>query len=368
MTVAVPLAASPAGPETFPVSAVAADGAPAIPREIVVPPPDLPSTGEAGPIGPLAVVFGAGRTADTASGLRSGLVGVSAMTGEYRFVDLPGRAYAEHGGVTFVELSPRGRRIAYRIGTPDRVDGFASLDTVTGQVDVRRIPSRFGLSARVVTWVSERTVLLRYAKTQRSGDGGLEPGRTTYVRWTPGGPFRRVGRPAATVVRWQRYGVLNTEVSPGGTRAAGHLGAGPQLHLVVADSLRPPVRPRRLRVGMPVWLILRWADERHLLVRAGRRPDRVGVHRVDVVTGETELLVREDVGRTSPPPRYASELWAAPTVERPTPDPAGAGERVADGRTWVVAALTGTGLLLGIALGRRRFQRSSRSAASTARS
>lgn len=190
-----------------------ADTAPAIPERLVTPDPDLPTLGEAGPIGRLAVVFGAAQAAETTSGLRSGLVGVSATTGEYRFIDLPDRAYAENGGVDFIELSPRGRRLAYRIGGPARVNGFAALDTVTGRVTTRRVPSRFGLSARVITWVSEQTLLVRYAKSQRSEEGGLEPGRARYYRWTPGGPLQMI-RDVDASGHWP--GRTVTRISPEG--------------------------------------------------------------------------------------------------------------------------------------------------------
>jgi len=282
-------------------------------------------------------------------------VGVSATTGDYRFIDLPGRAYAEHGGVDYIELSPRGRQIAYRIGGPERVDGFASLDTATGKVTTERVPSRFGLSAQVITWVSEQTLLVRYATSQRREEGGLEPGRARYYRWTPGGPLRPTERSNSIKVAWQLDGVLNTEVNPEGTRAAGHHGAGPALHVVVADSLRPPVRARRLRIGVPVWQILRWADESHLLLRAGRRPDRVSVYRVNVDTGAKKLLVREDVARYHPPPRYASALWSRPTAARPLPDNAAARRQDQNGQTttWLPFAAGGGALLLLIAASRR---------------
>jgi hypothetical protein len=269
------------------------------------------------PLGPVAVVFGAEQRVDTPYGSRSGLVGVSATTGEYRFIDLPRRAYAESGGVSYVDLSPDGRQIAYRIGDSERIRGFASLDTVTGEIRTRPVPSRFGLSAQIVTWLSDRTMLVRYAETRPRDEGGFEPGPHRYYRWTPGGPLRPTDPPPPVRVPWDVPGVLNTEVNAERTRAAGHRGTGPALQVVVADSLQPPVRAERLRIGLPVWLILQWTDERHLLVRAGRRPDGIGVYRVDVTTGEAELLVREDNDhRHHPPPRYASALWARPTVAR----------------------------------------------------
>jgi hypothetical protein len=339
-------------------AAASADSRPAIPDRIVAPDPQLPTMEQGGPVGPVAVLFGAERTSDDGV-RRNGLVAVSATSGEYRFVELPRRAYAEDGAsIRFFALSPDGRRIAYRLAAPDdpdRVVGLASYDTVTGDLTTRRVPTRHGLSAQILEWTSERELLVRYAHLRRRPEGGLEPGTLRHLTWDGVGSLRPMPAPRRLSVDWAREGVLNTEVNPSGTRAAGHFASPGPLPVWVADSLEPPVRARRLRIGLPVWLILRWEDERHLLLRAGRRPDAVGVYRVDVVTGAKQLLVREDIPfRSQPPPRYASGLWDRPTVERPlpprTPTPAagplGGPAGVVALTGGVVAALVGAGWLL----------------------
>ena len=82
------------------------------PDRFFEPSPWLDGTDEAGPIGPLVAVIPAKRR--DWSTTTNGVVGVSATTGEYRFLDLAG-ARTNPREPTDVELSPQGGHVAYWI-------------------------------------------------------------------------------------------------------------------------------------------------------------------------------------------------------------------------------------------------------------
>src|SRR5262245_59517516 len=95
----------------------------------------LPGTDRAGPLGPIAALVPTVR--HTWTGDENGVVGVSATTGEYRFVDLPGLAVDDALDGSW-SLSPDGRFIAYLYRddgahvAPGAATGVALYDTSTG--------------------------------------------------------------------------------------------------------------------------------------------------------------------------------------------------------------------------------------------
>ncbi|MCW2756016.1 MAG: hypothetical protein JWQ32_3427 [Marmoricola sp.] len=157
--------------------------APALPENIYRPPTHLDGTAEKGPLGQLAVLSGAQR------GSSAGLFGISARTGEYRFLDLPNDLGA--GGV----LSPDGNHIVYWLG-PDaghhanpnspRARGAAIYDTRTGVVQRAAFPSQDGVATGELSWFDDATVLLSYRANGR-GVGriwrlGSEPNPASYAQ------------------------------------------------------------------------------------------------------------------------------------------------------------------------------------------
>lgn len=157
------------------------DGRLAIPNQIWVPNPWTPGTADAGPIGPLALIATAPRHTSWWHTEENALFGVSAKTGQYRFLDLP--RLAAGSGVGPV-LSPDGRYVAYFMsGQPSgtfvqsHVTGFAIYDTGSGAATFHSVPTVHGLSADSVTWngSSTRVVAAFGQYSRRRGTGYEKP-------------------------------------------------------------------------------------------------------------------------------------------------------------------------------------------------
>lgn len=153
--------------------APAAPGAPVVlPDEIFRPSRWLPGTDELGPPGRLSVVMPAVRR--SWRGERPGVVGISATTQEYRFLDLPDY----EGGA--VVLSPDGRWVAWwATGTPSGtvvwntdtpVTGYAVYDVETGEVRRREIETVHGLNEGDLVWVDDDRLLASYGQWQVGRD------------------------------------------------------------------------------------------------------------------------------------------------------------------------------------------------------
>ncbi|MGY0386318.1 hypothetical protein ACWZJV_05045 [Nocardioides sp. WG-D5] len=138
-----------------------------VPARIYRPSPYLPGTDDQGPPGVLIATIQAERKGWADRGF--GLVGVSATTGDYRFLDLPD-AHPEYLGDA--ALSPDGRYVAYWItgSVPDPLPerpkvpssnafsdvppivGHAVYDTVTGKVERMMQSTQHGLDGRALVW------------------------------------------------------------------------------------------------------------------------------------------------------------------------------------------------------------------------
>jgi hypothetical protein len=97
----------------------------------------------------------------------TGVVAVSATTGEYRFLDLPDRDGFGYGSNANWSLSPDGRYIAYSYSSPDAggqhgSTGFALYDTRTGQVRRHAVPGEEGVSVDQYFWTGTDTVVITY--------------------------------------------------------------------------------------------------------------------------------------------------------------------------------------------------------------
>jgi hypothetical protein len=141
-------------------------GQPRIPRSIGQPGDSVPGTDSAGPLGRLAVLWGTNRDG------RPALFGISARTGQYRFLDVPRLASPEQ-----VALSPDGRRVAYWSsgsvpghavpGDPlsarwKTVVGVTVYDTVTGHTAGHVVGSRHGLMPHGLWWANDDQLVFSY--------------------------------------------------------------------------------------------------------------------------------------------------------------------------------------------------------------
>ncbi len=316
------------------VAPAATDGA-AIPRAVIVPDPWTPGTDREGPPGRLAVVLGAERMTGWGNS-SDGLVGVSATTGEYRFLDLPGRLLGSSGEDNPAEvLSPDGRTVAYwMMGDNERLGGIAAYDTVTGEVTRQPLPSSLGIEPVVMRWTDSSTVLLQYANVTQRSDNTSSGTVTALYAWTPrtGDLVLVPGTKNATVERvatapsgfvtfgagtlrsWSpslqvrgRFtlsglrsaeSVNDLRVSPDGRTVA--LTALPDVRtdqtvgrLLVGrlpTSTSGTVRLREVPTDAAVERVVGWRDASHVVAMAGLE-DRTGAFSVETTTGRARQLL-----------------------------------------------------------------------------
>ncbi len=160
-----------------------------LPNRFYAPSTWLPSTSDDHPLGQLAALVPAER--GSWWGTDEGLVGISATTGEYRFLDLPD--WAEGSA-----LSPDGRQVAYwttgpTTGTPNTsggqalaVSGVALYDTVTGEVRRAAIKTEHGLATDGLLWADNTTLLLghgQYMVGDEAEGTPLGTGQSNGHRW-----------------------------------------------------------------------------------------------------------------------------------------------------------------------------------------
>lgn len=349
-----------------------------------------------------------GRLSAVGFGQRSGLWstrgawwGVSAATGESRFLELPGAADAVDAPV----LSADGWRLAYWVtgdvpgeplsmGAPtdddvDPVVGVAVLDLRTGDRRAWTLDTEHGLATGGLAWTGE--VLWWSAGTlSRSGESGLLGSDIVARKWDvaadrrvePSGPESRVwpdnarSAPGGFVEYPRRHRlvvvtdagrrVLRAVLPDGSPRSAGLLSAtlAPDGSRVVA-LLRPDAnvatsQPQQLVVGRvdgatvrlePVpgataGDVLGWRSPTEVVVASlaeveeGRPSEALEASTVDLVTGERSRVLTFS-GTT---PQVAADAWSAAVVPAPgaplAPDPRWIGVGV------LLAALTGWRLLV----------------------
>jgi hypothetical protein len=348
-----------------------ADSTPALPNRIYHPSPWLGGTGDQPP----------GRLSMLIPGKRGGwphyhwgMVGVSATTGVYRYLDIP-------GCVSVDGISPDGLHVSCFTGSGSGsgsgrsgqvvVDGLAIYDTVTGHVDRWSSPSG-RLALNTVTWASNDAVAFRAGDTSYVWELGQGEPRAVPTRLTlrasaagstglyqsgPHGYFyldpthrpvrihlgnvdRRTLAGAALSRSRRRLAV--TQPTDTGTRLlVGYRGPGRSVtRLLPVDAAL--MRPR----------IVGWADEHHLLVvnqvspagRDGSAP-RYALDRVDVDTGQMELVASMSDQQTSWGALFASSLLGAPTRDFPAP-PHPINQRLELGLVVGLLCLGGVGLVV----------------------
>lgn len=336
-------------------------GGAAIPDRIEQPDPWTPGTDRKGPPGRLAVVAGASRRTGILGASSDGLVGLSAGSGTYRFLDLPGRMPDDGGMLSAddpVALSPDGRRVAYWVGDTT-ASGVAIYDTVTGSVRRTSFASPLGLAPGTLTWVSSDRLLVRYAViTQLARDSMSSTSSPPWLLSASTGQRERLAargclsmdlpvampggfsswdgrklrlciRSGATYVARQisvrgmdpAPALGTSAVSPDRSRAAlvAVPSAGPgRLYVASVPSGSSSTRARRVRTQVAVQTIVGWRDSTDVLVD-GQIGRARGIYAVDVTTGTSEPVVGVPELNYTPGQVYATDLWSRPTVDRPAP-------------------------------------------------
>ena len=161
----------------------------AVPERFFHPSPWLPGTSAPGR---LVALLGTTRDHFPFGDEKNAIVGVTAGSQAYHFLDLPGQA-----ADTDVALSPDGRHLAYWIsGTPqgsarlgDRSTvGVANLDLTTGKVQRRVLPGRHGLAPSMLTWTGNNRLAVA-SDHFTSAEPTSYSGRTAVyvIFWKPGG-------------------------------------------------------------------------------------------------------------------------------------------------------------------------------------
>ena len=142
-----------------------------LPSRFHEPSPHLPGTDSVGPLGPLIATFDAPRKGWFGS--TDGLVGVSAETGAYAFLDLPHAATPYLGEA---QLAPDGRHVAYwttgKVNNPIRaleggtINGYAVYDTVTGEVVTQRPGTERGIGHGTLIWFDFTHLGVKFGQMQ----------------------------------------------------------------------------------------------------------------------------------------------------------------------------------------------------------
>lgn len=374
-----------------------ATGTAALPDRIWAPSPWLDGTDDAGELGVLAAIQQATRNGWTGSD--EGFVGISASTGEYRFLDLPDQAIPAG---TAAALAPDGRHVAYWYSGATResphdsqgpaATGIAVYDTTTGDVVRHAIPTDHGLAPSALAWLDADRVLLSYGQwvggrddsdmaqsrskddtgllvwdfTERAAPGPLAGigGRLVDLESAPGdgtllvGTGRRfiwldvdTGQRQVFRLRPGRSILYVAAVDGGGSRVAwpggnhnpnkiriGAVSGGIVEGTIVPDSGR-------------TFSVLRWLDHDHVAAvrRVGGGYSASALMSVDVTSGASEELLRYPAGTYGSVTQLAADLVGQPTVPGIEPQHPMDPRAVAGGLAVVVGCGIG-----GIVLWRRR--------------
>jgi hypothetical protein len=369
-----------------------ANGTPALPQKIWMPSPFLPGTDDAGPLGQLAAVQSAERTGW--GGTSSGIVGISATAGEYRFLDLP------EASENVPALAPDGRHVAYWYTGETRqspnsdsgpVVGVAVYDTTTGELVRHPVATDHGLWIKSLVWADSARLVFRHMQYM-GGDGGDEMLQSAgnqdsgLLVWEPGSgadPVRLSGidgevedstgegqllvdggddmawvdldDPGATV-RFPRPNVVSVysmAADTGGSRLAAPLGNRNPNTLSVVRFDADGTSNRQIPDSERTFAAWAWLDEDHVAAvrRVGSGYDASALMRVDVHTGESTEMLRFPPNTYGTQTQVATDLLGAPAAERPAPP------QPLDPRVVAVAGITvvlgGLGALL---LWRRRVR------------
>jgi hypothetical protein len=344
----------------------------AIPDRLSAPSPWTPGTDDAGPLGPLAVIASSPRqtswfhTADAE-------FGVSAVTGEYRFLDLPDEA--RDTGFEPV-LSPDGLRVAYFVSgrptspaAPSDVVGYAVYNSVTGDVERHLVQTRFGLQPNSLTWSGDsRAIVASFDQSSREEGRNLSvpaqawdlrTGRvlTLHPRYLVSLNVTAPAPDGVAVFQGSRPAVIDPVTGavhdlsfrpaslPGLVATSGPMldpaGSGVVFTGNVGEAMGPRIfhadwsngdeSPTVAEVpGSRPWILALygWADADHLLVekwatgylKTGRGQAPV-IYRLDLHTGALTpaITIEGTESQWIGDPKFASNLFLRPVASRPGP-------------------------------------------------
>jgi len=349
-----------------------------LPSRFHPPSPRLPGTDSVGPMGTLIATYAVPRKGWFGS--TDGLVGVSASTGAYAFLDLP------HAATTFLlesALAPDGRHIAYwTTGTvpdpvPDRegetINGYAVYDTVTGEVVAQKPTTERGLGHGELIWfdtthlgvefgqmqdccssIDSRSMVFDLGSGRASGIGvTLDDASTNAVGSLIADSNSVVVKPDGSTTPAhapQSGGRVNGSqfdaLSPDAKRAAAIVGNGVPGSVYIKD-----LNAEDFGYGDPIpgtyAGVVSWLDETHLAaLRRHGMDGRVDLVSLDIEDGSAEIL-SEYVDTAD----LALNLIGSPVKTQPAPP-----------RPWspwvptIAAAVTLAAAVRGILVWRRRAQ------------
>jgi hypothetical protein len=334
-----------------------------VPARMYTPSPYLPGTDEQGPPGVLIATIQTERKGWADRGF--GWVGVSATTGDYRFLDLPdAHPEAIHDAV----LSPDGRHVAYWItgSVPDPLPerpkvpsssefsdvppivGYAIYDTVTGEVERQVQSTQHGIGGHAFVWFDPEHLAVEYGQMRdccsvtpgrsyvydlASGTSkpvsvevamGSTNGRGTLIDGSADAE-RRTGtstliRPdgSTTSVRTRTSdasrtnGSMFTVLNPDATKVA----------FLTGDSMPDEVELVGIDYGTTRTIdveslgIVAWLDATHLAAYAEGPNDEgaIDLRSVDIRDGSTTMFVRN-----ADEARFAINLLDSPVRDQPAP-------------------------------------------------
>jgi hypothetical protein len=289
-----------------------------------------------------------------------GMVGVSATTGAYHYLEIPGCLDVDG-------LSPDGRHLScfagFESGGHEVINGVAIYDTVTGHVDRWTSPSGT-LGLNTVTWSGNGAVAFRAGGTSylwhfghaaprpisthltfrvgttgtaglylsgRDGFFYLDPRHDARVQRVTLARSARTTTPAAISPSGRRIVVVHA-ATEGFAPADRGSTAGQEHARLLVGSIDPSggrvrLTPVPADVHWPV--IVGWADDQHVLVvnqvshLDSPLPEdpraRYELDSVDVGSGQVVRVARMSDAQTSWGAMFAASLLGAPTRDFPAP-------------------------------------------------
>lgn len=365
-----------------------AGGPAGLPDQVWSPSPWLPSAERPGQLVAVTAARQGGWFGD-----RAAVVGLSATSGAYAFLDLPD-ADLEHGEVA---LAPDGSHLAYWLtgrttDTPSSASGpivgVAVYDTATGETARHWIPTGHGLNPDFLVWADADTVVFSAGQI-RGGDDDPDMDQSsssfgTVTSWALGGEPRPVrGVDAGASLLGAGHGQILLDTGSSGARRGHPLvdladpgtadylhfrGASIRigtLHFAAVDgsgrvALVPGSRnPHTVHAGPSGSLreipgtdrtfgVVDWLDADTIVTlrRTGPEIDgRSGLYRVAVATGDSEELVRFPVDTYGGSWQFATDLLGAPSIDGVKP-PAPMDPRVTAGLSIGVCLAAAAALVL----------------------
>jgi hypothetical protein len=265
-------------------------GSPHLPDRLYQPSPWLPAFD--GPPGQLVALLPAERK--TLLHTSPGLVGVTADSGDYGFLELPSNAVTDAERVDAPPaLSPDGRHVAFwTTGTPSgtpnthllglTITGVGLYDVTTGAVQQFPLTTVHGLQPALLTWSDDRTLVLGLLQ---ASEGDEEEGSCCNSHWQ-GLATWRIDDPAGPALLTAHLPLFVDQLTT--SSAAGHLIFRASGRRVDVIDPQPPGADQLYRLSRPSEYVALARDGRRISAVTGARSGRLMVGR----------LARPEGGRT----------------------------------------------------------------------